>query len=56
MKQYIIKKLLPDAKLWKIAGNIAERFHDKETGEYDDLQDKMYIWIKMGIYEPNNKN
>ena len=30
---------------WKVSGNIAERFHDKDTGEYDCLRDKLYYWI-----------
>lgn len=48
-----MRKLLPDIKLWGIAGDIAERFHDKDSAEYDDLQEKMWSWIRWGIYEPN---
>lgn len=32
-------------RFWIIAGNIAERFYEKDTGEYDDLQEKLYYWI-----------
>ena len=46
-----MRKLLPNTKLWGIAGDIADRFHEKGSAEYDDLQEKMYKWIKMGIYK-----
>ena len=44
---YLLKKYTK--KLWNMAGNIANRFHDKKTGEYDDLQEKLYYWITSGI-------
>lgn len=51
MRKLILKWLISDEKLWTIAGDIALRFHDKETGEYDDLQDKLYYWIKCGLFK-----
>ena len=51
MKKYLIKKLIPEKHIWKIAGNIAERFHDKGTGEFEDLQNKLWSWISFGIYK-----
>jgi hypothetical protein len=50
MKKYLLKILLPDAKLWDMAGMIASRFTDMDDGAYDDLQEKLYNWIKFGIY------
>ena len=37
------------AGVWRISGDIAERFHNKDSGEYDDLQEKFYSWITRGL-------
>lgn len=34
---------------YNLAGNIAERFTNKDSGEYDDLKDRLYYWITVGI-------
>jgi len=44
-------KIIGDKPFFKIAGDIAERFHDKDTGDYDDLKEKLYYWIKSGLKE-----
>ena len=51
MNKWLIKYFLKkyDHKIWLMCGDIAERFHDKETGDYYDLQDKLYYWILSGI-------
>ena len=53
MRKRIIKYLLEKYKdkLWLMSGNIAERFHGKDDGAYDDLQDKLYYWITKDIEE-----
>lgn len=56
IKLKLLKLLLPEETLWEMAGNISERFVEKyddkmeTTGEYDDLQEKMFYWIKCGIF------
>jgi hypothetical protein len=37
------------AGIWRMAGDITERFCSKDTGEYDDLQEKLYGWIMDGL-------
>ena len=50
MKKIILKYLLDKNHiLWEVCGNIALRFHDKEDGAYDDLQEKLYYWIRQGL-------
>lgn len=51
MKKLIITYILNkySKEFWLLSGNIAQRFHDKDTGEYDDLQDRFYYWITQGI-------
>ncbi len=51
MKAYIINYLLKKYadKLWVMSGDIAGRFHEKDSGDYDDLQEKLNSWITEGI-------
>ena len=51
MKRAIIEFLLKiyQKKIFEMCGNIAERFHEKDSGEYDDLQEKFNYWITAGI-------
>ena len=51
MKNAIIKLFIKvfSKRVWRMSGDIAERFHDKGTGECDDLQEKLYYWITDGL-------
>lgn len=56
-KKIILKYLIKDSQIWEMSGDIAERFCDKysddsmkeTTGQYDDLREKFYYWIKCGL-------
>jgi len=37
------------SKLFIVCGDIAERFHDKGSGDYDDLQEKLFYWVSIGL-------
>jgi hypothetical protein len=54
IKQRLIKFLVPEERIWEVAGDIAERFYEKDTieqNDYEDLQEKLSYWIECGIYK-----
>ena len=63
LKKYLIKKLIPESFFVEISHRLAERFVKKyqepenyqepeliTTGEYDDLQDKLYWTLRRMFY------
>ena len=37
--------------LWKMAGNMAERFYEKDSAYYDIIQEEIYFELLDGLYE-----
>jgi len=42
---FLMKRRVIAKEFWKLSGCIAERFAEKDSGEYDDLRYKIYYWI-----------
>ncbi len=55
LKLWILKKLINEKDIYSIAGNIASRFFDIDSGNHDDLQEKMWSWIRFGLYNKFDK-
>lgn len=36
-------------KFWTMAGNMAERFHEIDSAEYDHLQERLYFNLLSGL-------
>ena len=51
MKKNLTKILLYFLKddIWEVCGNISERFYDRDDGNWDDLQEKLYYWFTAGL-------
>lgn len=51
MRKFLLKLLLKEETLWKTAGDMAERHYERDSGDYDELHEKLFYWIKCGIFK-----